>query len=716
MTDKHFTLDIDPEGLRTVATRLGTLKGHIDDKATTVTGTPGEIGDSWSGDAAASIKQEMTGLGTQMGRYADKLPPAIAALRSLARDYDDALDQLPDLNRRWEQAETDYQDALDANQQRVDATEEQWRRDGLTVNRTLQHELETMRSSGASAASSDKQTTQHNLEISFGYLRQWLGQQTRGLGSILTDAVPFPISPEDLDKWQAGENPPTPLSTVLAGMSLTRQLKEDERAEELAEELRKLHEDARDEARDDLAALDEAIEDGDPEAIQDAMDEIGDNADDPIYSEELVRELGPDGVNELYGQIEELVSDGTLYSEELWPHLKGLNDAVAHGLETVPPEDFADFISEFNDNDYFQRQLALIAGSEYAGGQVCSAAMAYYSEVYNSDGSGGMGPRLYPEIYHYAYGLNDVNMMEDWDAKTSGDDLAAYFQHMGEEDRKDLLDSLMIFSRSGTSPTVSDEEWESLARLYGEALESLRDQGNAAVGVEGSTFPSEAVQTMLEYVNAPSNFADSDAYKDYVADVVNDPEFLTWYIRDVVDQGVSPRALNDAIKFVDGNADDLMEDIIEYQVSTGVNEDEIAEFIGYMLRTEELLGDKVQLGGVLKSLLESGVSAAVKNPATGPVLGVFNALLAEYQRMEGDIQAWEDAMGDNELHNQLGFALYVRIYGQPPEFERWLTEHDRQDDKDAMVDFLQEQKTKGTDLYNEINNLVDIIDESRDER
>lgn len=246
MTDKHFTLDIDPEGLRTVATRLGTLKGHIDDKATTVTGTPGEIGDSWSGDAAASIKQEMTGLGTQMGRYADKLPPAIAALRSLARDYDEALDQLPDLNRRWEQAETDYQDALDANQQRVDATEEQWRRDGLTVNRTLQHELETMRSSGASAASSDKQTTQHNLEISFGYLRQWLGQQTRGLGSILTDAVPFPISPEDLDKWQAGENPPTPLSTVLAGMSLTRQLKEDERAEELAEELRKLHEDARD--------------------------------------------------------------------------------------------------------------------------------------------------------------------------------------------------------------------------------------------------------------------------------------------------------------------------------------------------------------------------------------------------------------------------------------------------------------------------------------
>jgi hypothetical protein len=197
--------------------------------------------------------------------------------------------------------------------------------------------------------------------------------------------------------------------------------------------------------------------------------------------------------------------------------------------------------------------------------------------------------------------------------------------------------------------------------------------------------------------------------------VVKDPKFLTWYIRDVIDDGAGPRELNDAIKFVDGNADDLMESIIEYQVSTGVNEDEIAEFIGYMLRTDELLGDKIQLGGVLKSLVESGISAGVKNPATGPVLGVFNALLAEYERMEGNIQAWEDAMGDNELHNQLGFALYVRIYGQPPEFEQWLTEHGREDDEDAMVDFLQEQKTQGTDLYNDINNLVDIIDESRDE-
>ncbi len=704
---KHFTLDVDPDGLRQVATRLGTLKSHIETKARTVKGTPGEIGDSWTGAAATSIKDEMTGLGTAMDRYGDKLQPAIEALRSLARDYDDALARLPELNRKWDQAETDYQNALDANQRRVEQTEQQWRDDGMTINRTLQHELSEMRNSGASTAGDARRQTQHNLEIDFGYMKQWLAQQTRALGGTLADAVPVPIDADTLERWRAGEDPHVPLDQLLGGMSLTKQIKDAEREAELEAA-------ALEEVRPDIEALNEAMEDGDPEAIQEALDAIGEHADDEYYARALVRELGADGVHEVYNKIEELVEGDEVYMEEFWPHLEGFNDAVAHGMEAFDGEEFASFMEQMNDNDYFQRQLALIAGSDYAGGKVSSAAMAYYSQVYISDGGAGMGRTMYPEVFHYAYDLQNEDMLEVWDAKASGDDLAAYFQHMDEGDRKDLLDHLLVFSRNG-SPMVGDGEWERLAQLYGETLGSLRDQGNAAVGVEGATYPTDAVETLLEYVWAPSNTLDADAYKQYVADVVNDPEFLTWYIRDVIDDGASPRTLNTAIDFAGGNADDLMEDIIEYQVSTGVDDAEIAEFVGFMLRTEELLGDEIKLGGVLKSLLESGVSAGVKHPATGPVLGVFNALLAEYERMEGNIQAWEDAMGDNELHNQLGFALYVRIYGQPPEFEQWLTEHGREDDKDAMVDFLQEQKTEGTDLYNEINALVDIIDESRDE-
>ena len=97
------------------------------------------------------------------------------------------------------------------------------------------------------------------------------------------------------------------------------------------------------------------------------------------------------------------------------------------------------------------------------------------------------------------------------------------------------------------------------------------------------------------------------------------------------------------------------------------------------------------------------------------MLGVFNALLAEYERMEKNIKDWESAMGENELHNQVGFALYIPDLRPAAGVERWLAEHDRPDDEDAMVDFLQEQKSAGTDLYHDINNLVNIIDESRDE-
>lgn len=706
MTDKHFTLDIDPDGLRGVATRLVTLKHHIETKAATVKGTPGEIGDSWTGAAATSVTDEMTGLGALMDRYGDKLQPAVEALRSLARDYDDALERLPGLNQKWEQAETDYQNALDANQAHVDQTRQQWQDDGRTINMTLNHELDEMRSSGASAAAGAKQTAQHNLEVDFGYLKMYLAQQTRALGTALAAAVPATIDPDALEKWRSGESDTNPLDGLLGGLGLTKKIQADEHEAALQE--------LKEQAQEDVEALQDALEDDDAEAVQEAMDAIGDQADNPAYSRELVRLLGADGVHEIFTQVDQMVQDGDVILEEFWPHLKGFNDAVAHGMEYMGGEEFASFMEQMNDNDYFQRELALIAASDYAGGKVSAAAMAYYSQVYISDPSAGMGPTMFPEVFHYAYGVNDIHMMEDWDAKADGSDLAEFFQHMDEGDQKDLLDHLLIFSRNG-SPPVGDDEWEQLARLYGETVQSIRDQGNANVGVEGGRFPSDTMELLLSYVNSPANPLDADAYRDYIADVVKDPEFLTWYIRDVIDDGAGPRELNDAIKFVDGNADDLMEKIIEYQVATGVNEDEIAEFIGYMLKTEELLGDKIQLGGVLKSLIESGISAGVKNPATGPVLGVFNALLAEYERMEKNIKDWEDAMGDNELHNQLGFALYVRIYGQPPEFERWLTEHHRSDDEDAMVDFLQEQKTAGTQLYDDINNLVDIIDESRDE-
>ncbi len=73
MADDHFTLDIQPDVLRGVETRLGTLADHLKTKGTTVAGTPGEIGSQWTGTAADTIKTEMTGLGELMKGFSTKV-------------------------------------------------------------------------------------------------------------------------------------------------------------------------------------------------------------------------------------------------------------------------------------------------------------------------------------------------------------------------------------------------------------------------------------------------------------------------------------------------------------------------------------------------------------------------------------------------------------------------------------------------------------------
>lgn len=350
MGEKHFSLDCDPDGLRDVANRMGTLKDHLDTKAGTVKGTPGEIGDEWTGDAATSIKQEMTGLGTHMGGFADKLQPVIAGLRSLARDYDEALARLPGLNKQWNQAQTDYQNAVAAADSQRQRTLDDLQKDG-PVNGGIRNELDDVRSGQVSEASSARQTAQHNLEIDFGYLVQHLGMRTRALADTLSDSGPIPISSDQLADWRATGDAGLDHSGITATLKLTG----DREAQEPADEIAALEAAARDAVKADVEDLREALEDGDPEAIADALDAIGTQADDPIYAEALVDELGPDGVHDLYNRFDDLVADGTLYTEELWPHLEGLNDAIAHGLESSEGDEFAEFMAEFNDKDYFQR-------------------------------------------------------------------------------------------------------------------------------------------------------------------------------------------------------------------------------------------------------------------------------------------------------------------------------------------------------------------------
>lgn len=105
----HFSLDLDPPMLRKVAQFLGEAEGHMKTKAATVTATPGEIGNSWTGEAATSVKAEMTAIGGVMSGGAESfehgLNVAQEALVQLAGDYETALEDLAALNTRWDNTE-----------------------------------------------------------------------------------------------------------------------------------------------------------------------------------------------------------------------------------------------------------------------------------------------------------------------------------------------------------------------------------------------------------------------------------------------------------------------------------------------------------------------------------------------------------------------------------------------------------------------------------
>jgi hypothetical protein len=104
----HFRLDIDPPMLRKVAQFLGEAEGHMKSKAATVKATPDEIGNSWTGQAATSVKAEMTAIGGVMSgggeSFEHGLNAAQEALVRLASDYETALEDLAALNTRWDNA------------------------------------------------------------------------------------------------------------------------------------------------------------------------------------------------------------------------------------------------------------------------------------------------------------------------------------------------------------------------------------------------------------------------------------------------------------------------------------------------------------------------------------------------------------------------------------------------------------------------------------
>ena len=114
MSDLFETETTERLSREAAAAKLRALADHCQEKGRQLTSTPGAIGDDWTGDSATSVKAEMTALGGHVTGFAEKFRAAASALTSLAGDYEEAQSQIASLNRKWEAAETAYDQAVAA--------------------------------------------------------------------------------------------------------------------------------------------------------------------------------------------------------------------------------------------------------------------------------------------------------------------------------------------------------------------------------------------------------------------------------------------------------------------------------------------------------------------------------------------------------------------------------------------------------------------------
>lgn len=701
MTDGHFTLDVDPDGLRAVAERIGRLREHLRQKGTAARQVPGDIGERWTGDAATGVKAEMTGIGDLMHDLQTRLQPVAAELRTLAGHYDDALARLPGLNQRWQAAHDDYAAAVRSADTAADRAGEDPANDRQDTQRA--------RNNAVGDAAEDRRKTLHALETDVAYMKLWLRQETAKLAAVMVTSEPIGVTDDQIEQWRAGQAPVLDRAGLLGGLGLMGQ-----RMQLLAEqELEAERAEKREEAEDDVEALQDALEDGDPEAVNAALESIAGRSDDDIYSEQLVDLLGPGGVQDLYLQIDQGLKDSTLYFEEIWPSLEGFNNTVANGISQQPDDEFADFVEDWMDEDYGPKMWALIAASDQADGRVNAIALAYHSEVYNASLSdaGGM-PGLYPQAYNYAYG--DEDMLAQWDDRSSGADLADVLEHASDEHVDDLLFRMLNVQTDGG--TMNEDDYQHIADLYGETLLALRDRHLAALEESDGARP-DLLMRLLEdrYRNTDSQYF--DPIRPYLADLVNNPEWALWYLNNSRDGFVDASTFKDLIDESGADVNELIATMTTYQIQRGDDPEQVATNLGLLLRSQDLLGDGIKLDGVLKSLAESAISATLgSNPLTGPAMGVFNALLSEIQRLEEADQSLDDAMSKNAVQEIYAFTIYTQVHGGPPPgFDAYVEREGLQDDERAINLYMQHLEEQGGEVWEELQNLTTLIDESRDE-
>lgn len=188
-----FELDIHPEKLRQAARKMRSMGRDFAERGDKLRTMPGDIGDSWTGKAARSAKAEMRGLATHLADFSQDMTDSREAVRKLAEHYDDALQDVKRLNRKWEQADNRYTSAVaKADRQLAERTE---------PGDEPAHDDPVHRSAKQSARLA-LEADQAALWREFEELQHEVKRQTRTCARALAREVPLPVTPDAVTLYQ----------------------------------------------------------------------------------------------------------------------------------------------------------------------------------------------------------------------------------------------------------------------------------------------------------------------------------------------------------------------------------------------------------------------------------------------------------------------------------------------------------------------------------
>lgn len=710
MSEKHFTLDIDPDRLRTVAGEIEELRDHLETKGTRTRTVPDDVGDAWTGETAIKVKGEMRALGRLMkSTLSGELDPLPEAIRTLARQFDCALEELPGLNRRWQDAEDTYDEAVTAadrsRQRSLDTLSEQG-----PVNRFFRHELDTRRTNALSAASGTKSTTQNGLEDEYDAIIERLRGQIGVLSTALSNATPVDVSAEKIEDWRNGEYTDVDRSSLLLTLSLTRQRDEEIEFEEQTAE-----------AEEDLNDLYAALSDNDTDAVAAALEEIGSQSENGIYSEAFVQLIGPENLRALYREINQRANDNQIQGPELYDDVAALSDTVAHGISRTDSAQFTAFYRAFSEEQRDARILALIAASDHADGRLNTAALSVHRPALSYPISMDSDEQFFIMALQEAYDGDNLgtDAVAQWVERSDASDLAEVLK--GLEPGDEVSEFMHGFNPNdvsgspGSPGAIGDDIPKELADRYGQVLVMLK---NEHLAEEAFHDPDLLLQLLNERDALSTAGADyfPDELNPHLREVVEDPEFTSWYLDKLGSPGVSRAELQGVLRESEADVEGLISGIVSHRLGEGQDPDAVARSLGNMLRADDLAGEEVDYSGVIESLAEDGISLLADTPVTGPVLGIFSAIRDEQDRID---ELMEDASEDERQARQqemMAFQLYVSVNGEPPPgFNDYLDDYPDPEDPEAILDWVDEMRNYDKPGWEELEGYIDQINAGRDD-